>query len=33
LNGRPAIVVAREGEARLIRRRESFQDMMALDVV
>ena len=33
LNGRPAIVVAREGEARLIRKRESFQDMMALDVV
>ena len=33
LNGRPAIVVAREGEARLIRKRESFQDMMAMDVV
>ena len=33
LNGRPAIVVASEGEARVIRRRESFQDMMALDVV
>ena len=33
LNGRPAIVVAREGEARLIRKRESFADMMALDVV
>ena len=33
LNGRPAIVVACEGEARVIRRRESFQDMMALDIV
>ena len=33
LNGRPAIVVAIEGEARVIRRRESFQDMMALDVI
>ena len=33
LNGRPAIVVAREGEARLIRKRETFADMMALDVV
>lgn len=33
LNGRPAIVVVAEGEANLIRRRESFQDMMALDVV
>ena len=33
LNGRPAIVVAREGEARLIRKRETFADMMANDVV
>ena len=33
LNGRPAIVVASEGEARLIRKRESFQDMMALDIL
>ena len=32
LNGRPAIVVVADGEARLIRRRESFKDMMALDV-
>ena len=32
LNGRPAIVVVGDGEARLIRRRESFRDMMALDV-
>ena len=32
LNGRPAIVVVADGTARLIRRRESFQDMMALDV-
>ena len=33
LNGRPAIVIASDGEARLIRRRETFADMMALDVV
>ncbi len=33
LNGRPAIVLAADGDARLIRRRESFQDMMALDLV
>ena len=33
LNGRPAIVIAADGEARLIRRRETFADMMALDVV
>ncbi len=33
LNGRPAIVVAADGDARLIRRRESFEDMMALDVI
>ena len=33
LNGRPAIVVAADGEARLIRKRETFADMMALDVV
>ena len=33
LNSRPAIVVVREGEARLIRRRESFQDMMAMDIL
>ena len=33
LNGRPAIVVVADGEPRLIRRRESFEDMMALDVV
>ena len=33
LNGRPAIVVAVGGESHLIRRRETFADMMALDVV
>ncbi len=33
LNGRPAIIIASDGEARLIRRRETFADMMALDVV
>lgn len=32
LNGRPAIVLVRNGTARLIRRRETPQDMMALDV-
>ena len=33
LNGRPAIVMAKDGEARLIRRRESYADMMMMDVV
>lgn len=33
LNGRPAIVMVADGQARLIRRRESFEDMMALDIV
>jgi len=33
LYGRPAIVLVSEGQARIIRRRESFQDMMACDVV
>ncbi len=33
LNGRPAIVMAAGGEAALIRRRESYADMMAQDVV
>ena len=33
LNPRPAVVLVRDGEARLIRRRESFQDMMLADVV
>ena len=33
LNGRPAIVMAADGKASLIRRRESYQDMMAQDVV
>ena len=29
---KPAIVVTRDGEARLVRRRESYQDLMRLDV-
>ena len=33
LNGRPAIVMVASGQASLIRRRESYQDMMSLDVV
>ena len=33
LNPRPAIVLVRDGEARLIRRRETYQDQMRLDVV
>ena len=33
LNPRPAIVMVREGQARLIRRRETYQDLMALDEV
>ena len=30
---RAAIVMVNEGEARLIRRRESYQDLMSLDVI
>ena len=33
LTPRPAIVMVHDGSARLIRRRESYQDMMAMDVV
>ena len=33
LNPRPAIVLVKDGEARLIRRRETYQDQMRLDVV
>ena len=32
LNGRPPIVVAKGGEARLIRRRETYEDMMRADI-
>ncbi len=32
LNGRPAIVIAKDGDARLIRRRETYADMMMADV-
>ena len=32
LNGRPAMVMTKDGEARLIRRRETFADMMQMDV-
>jgi diaminopimelate decarboxylase len=30
---RPAIVMVKEGRARLIRRRETYQDMMNLDLI
>jgi diaminopimelate decarboxylase len=30
---RPAIVIVKEGRARLIRRRETYQDMMGLDLI
>jgi diaminopimelate decarboxylase len=33
LNGRPAMVLVEEGKARLLRRRESYSDLMAMDVV
>ena len=33
LNPRPPIVLVRDGKSRLIRRRESYQDMMIADVV
>ena len=33
LNPRPAVVMVKDGDARLIRRRETFQDMMACDVM
>ena len=33
LNPRPAVVMVKEGEATLIRRRETYQDMMASDVI
>jgi diaminopimelate decarboxylase len=33
LNPRPPIVLVREGEARLIRRRESYQDMITCDLL
>ena len=32
LNPRPAIVMVRDGTARLIRRRESYRDMMLSDI-
>ena len=32
LNPRPAIIMVRDGDARLIRRRESYEDMMLCDV-
>jgi diaminopimelate decarboxylase len=32
LNGRPAMVLVRNGAARLMRRRETYRDLMALDV-
>jgi diaminopimelate decarboxylase len=33
LNGRPAVVLVRDGKATLIRRRESYADLMAQDVL
>ena len=33
LNPRPAVVIVRDGDARLIRRRETYDDLMRLDVV
>ena len=33
LNPRPAVVMVKDGDARLIRRRETFDDMMRLDVL
>jgi len=30
---RPAIVMPKEGRARLIRRRETYQDLMSLDLI
>ena len=33
LNARPAVVLVRDGNARLIRRRETFQDMMLSDTL
>ncbi len=33
LNPRPPIVLVKDGQSRLIRRRESYQDMMLCDVV
>ena len=33
MNPRPAVVMVHNGEASLIRRRESFKDMMSLDVI
>ncbi|MDA0768882.1 MAG: diaminopimelate decarboxylase [Chloroflexi bacterium] len=32
LNARPAMVIVKDGEAKLIRRRETFEDMMRADV-
>ena len=33
LNPRPPVVLVKDGEARLIRRRESYQDMMSEDII
>ena len=33
LNPRPAIVMVKDGDARLIRRRETYQDLMSCDVI
>jgi diaminopimelate decarboxylase len=33
MNPRPPMVLVKDGKSRLIRRRESYQDMMYCDVV
>jgi diaminopimelate decarboxylase len=33
MSGRPPIVLVKDGQGRLIRRRETFEDLMALDVI
>ena len=33
MNGRPAIVMVADGSATLLRRRESYEDLIAQDVV
>ena len=33
LNPRPPVIMVKEGSAQLIRRRETYSDMMACDVV
>ena len=30
---RPAVVIVRDGDARLVRRRQSFDDLLALEIL